>query len=241
MSVAKLQVAVPLRRRLPWPLDLYESAVGKKYAMAASGIVLMAYVFAHMLGNLKLYLGPAQVDRYGAWLRTMGEPALPRMVVLWAVRIVLIVALALHLHAAWSLTRVDLRARPERYRRRTDYIAANFASRTMRWTGPIVGLFIVYHLFDLSWGPANPAFVRGAVYHNVVASFSRWPVALVYMVANGALGVHLYHGAWSLFQSLGWNHPRWNIWRRWFAGAFAVVVAVGNITFPIMVLAGVVS
>ena len=229
------------RGRLRWPFDLYESAVGKKYVMAVTGILLMAYVLLHMLGNLKVYLGPEHIDRYGAWLRTVGEPALPGTVALWAIRVVFIVALALHLQAAWSLTRIDLRARPERYRRRTDYIAANFASRTMRWTGPIVGLFIVFHLFDLSWGQANPAFVRGAVYHNVVASFSRWPVALVYIVANAALGVHLYHGAWSLFQSLGWNHPRWNIWRRWFAGAFAVVVAAGNISFPIMVLAGVVS
>jgi succinate dehydrogenase / fumarate reductase, cytochrome b subunit len=229
------------RRRLPWPLDLYGSALGKKYVMAVTGMALMAYVLLHMLGNLKLYLGPAHIDRYGAWLRTMGEPVLPPTVALWAIRVVFMVALALHLHAAWSLTRLDLRARPERYQRHTDYIAANFASRTMRWTGPIVGLFIVYHLFDLSWGQANPGFVRAAVYHNVVASFSRWPVAVVYIVANAALGAHLYHGAWSLFQSLGWNHPRWNIWRRWFAGAFALIVAAGNISFPIMVLAGVVS
>ncbi len=231
----------PTRPRLPWPIDLYRSAVGKKYVMAASGLVLMGFVLAHMVGNLKLYLGPSEIDRYGAWLRTMGEPVLPRTVALWLIRVVLIAAFALHLHAAWALTRIDLRARRERYRRRTDYIAANFASRTMRWTGPIVGLFIVYHLLDLSWGPANPSFVRGAVYHNVVASFSRWPTALAYTAANVALGVHLYHGAWSLFQSMGWNHLRWNRWRRWFAGGFALVVTAGNVSFPLMVLTGVVS
>ncbi len=229
------------RRNLAWPFDLYRSAVGKRYVMAVSGIVLMGYVAAHMVGNLKLYLGPHQIDRYAGWLRTMGEPVVPRGVALWVIRVVLLGALVLHLHAASTLTRIDVRARPERYRTRTEYIAANFASRTMRWTGVIVGLFVVFHLADLTWGSANPSFVRGSVYHNVVASFSRWPVALVYIVANVALGMHLYHGAWSLFQTLGWNHPRWNAWRRPFAVTFASVVAGGNILFPVMVLSGVLS
>jgi succinate dehydrogenase/fumarate reductase cytochrome b subunit (b558 family) len=102
-------------------------------------------------------------------------------------------------------------------------------------------LFVVFHLLDLTWGTANPYFVRGEVYNNVVTSFRRWPVASVYIAANAALGFHLYHGAWSLFQSMGWNHPRWNPWRRWFAGTFAIVVALGNISFPIAVLAHVVN
>ena len=223
-------------RRMPWPFSLYHSAVGKRYAMAMSGLVLMTYVLLHMLGNLKLYLGPRQIDTYAAWLRTMGEPAVPRTVVLWIVRTALIVAFVVHIHAASSLTRTSLRARPEHYRRRTDYIAANYASRTMRWTGVIIGLFVVFHLLDLTWGTANPHFARGAVYDNVIASFQRWPVASVYVAANVALGFHLYHGAWSLFQSMGWNHVRWNPWRRWFAGTFAVIVSAGNISFPIAVL-----
>jgi succinate dehydrogenase / fumarate reductase, cytochrome b subunit len=120
-------------------------------------------------------------------------------------------------------------------------VAADFASRTMRWTGVIVLLFVVFHLLDLTWGPANPDFRAGDPYHNVVESFQRWPVALVYVAANVALAFHLYHGAWSLFQSMGWSQPRWNVWRRRFAIAFMVLVAGGNISFPIAVLAGAVK
>ena len=116
-----------------------------------------------------------------------------------------------------------------------DYVAANFASRTMRWTGIIVLLFLAFHLADLTWGCANPDFVCGDVYHNVVASLERVPVAIFYIVANLALGVHLFHGAWSIFQSLGFNNPRFNEWRRWFAVAFAAVIVVGNCSFPIAV------
>jgi succinate dehydrogenase / fumarate reductase cytochrome b subunit len=105
----------------------------------------------------------------------------------------------------------------------------------------IVGLFVIFHLFDLTWGSANPDFVRGDAYENVVASFERWPVAIVYIVANVALGLHIFHGAWSMFQSLGLNNPRFNLWRRYFAAGFAAVVTVGNVSFPVMVLAGVIG
>lgn len=209
--------------------------------MAITGIVLMGYVLAHMLGNLKIYLGPAALNEYAEFLREMGEPVAPRSVVLWILRIGLIAAFVLHIHAAYALTVMNRRARPVAYQSRRDYVTANFAARTMRWSGVIILLFVLYHLADLTWGFANPAFVRGDVYHNVVASFQRWPVALFYILANLALGLHLYHGSWSLFQSLGINHPRFNHWRRYFAVTFALVVTVGNVTFPAMVLAGVVS
>jgi succinate dehydrogenase cytochrome b subunit len=227
--------------RAAHPAGLYATAVGKKYAMAISGIVLMAFVLAHMVGNLKLYFGAGPMDRYSHWLRTVGEPALPAQGLLYAERAVLLAALVVHVHAAYALTRINRRARPDVYRSRRDYVAADFASRTMRWTGVIVLLFVAFHLLDLTWGPANPRFVDGDPYGNVVASFRRWPVALVYVAANLALALHLYHGAWSLFQSMGWSHPRWNRWRRRFAVAFTVIVAGGNISFPIAVLAGVVG
>jgi succinate dehydrogenase / fumarate reductase cytochrome b subunit len=231
------------RRRSAWVLELYRSSVGKKYVMAVTGIVLMLYVALHMIANLKVYFGPESINAYGEFLRTFGEPALPRTVFLWIVRIGLIAAFVLHVHAAYGLTRTNWRAAPplRRYRSRRDYVAADFASRTIRWTGVIVLLFVLFHLMDLTWGNANPEFVRGDVYHNLVASFSRWPVAVVYVVANLALGVHLYHGAWSLFQSMGWNNRRFNHWRRWFAVAFALAVTAGNVTFPIAVLTGVVG
>jgi succinate dehydrogenase / fumarate reductase cytochrome b subunit len=211
--------------------------VGKKYAMALSGAVLMLFVFVHMVGNLKLYLGPAAMNAYARWLRDVGEPAVPYEALLDAVNVVLVAAVAVHLGSAVSLTRINRRARPEAYRSGRDYLAASFASRTIRWTGLIVGAFVVFHLLDLTWGSANPSFRSGDPFHNVVVSFQRWPVAAVYVGANLALGLHLYHGAWSLFQSMGWT-PRW---RRWFATGFAVVVAVGNVSFPIAVLAGVIS
>jgi succinate dehydrogenase / fumarate reductase cytochrome b subunit len=217
--------------------SLYSTSVGKKYAMAISGIVLMLFVFGHMVGNLKLYLGASQLDAYGRWLRDVGEPALPRETLLWATRIVLLAAVAVHIHAAAALTLVNRRARPQAYRSRRDYVAASFASRTMRWTGIIVALFVVFHLLDLTWGPANPDFRGGDPYHNVVESFQRAPVAIVYVIANLALALHLYHGAWSLTQSMGWRLPR----RREFAVAFAAVVAAGNVSFPLAVLTGVVS
>jgi succinate dehydrogenase / fumarate reductase cytochrome b subunit len=216
---------------------LYSTYVGKKYAMAVSGMVLMTFVLVHMLGNLKLYLGAGSIDAYSAWLRNAGEPVLPRQTLLWTLGVVLIAAVVVHIYSAYALTLVNRRARPEAYRSPRDYVAASFASRTMRWTGIIVALFVVFHLLDLTWGATNPDFRAGDPYHNVVASFQRWPVAIAYVIANLALATHLYHGAWSLFQSMGWV-PRW---RRRFARAFAVVVAAGNVSFPIAVLTGVVG
>jgi succinate dehydrogenase / fumarate reductase cytochrome b subunit len=228
-------------RRKPFLLDLYGTAVGKKYVMALTGIAIMGFVLAHMIGNLKMYLGPAEFDRYGEFLRELLVPILPRTVALWLMRIGLITAFVLHIHAAYGLTIINHKARPVKYQSSRDYIAANFASRTMRWTGIIVALFLFFHLADLSWGWFNPDFVRGAPYHNVDASLSRVPVALLYIVANIALGIHLFHGAWSLFQSMGWNRPRFNKWRRGFAIGFATLITVGNVSFPIAVLAGVVG
>ena len=235
-SSAPLRRVQPPRRKWPWPLDLYQSAVGKKWAMAVTGVMLLGFVFFHMLGNLKAYLGPEQINHYGEWLRDIAVPALPRTVFLWLLRTGLIVAFAIHMHAAWALTRMNHRARPTKYAGERDYVAANFASRTMRWTGIIVALFVVFHLFDLTWGAANPHFVRGDPYDNLFYSFDRVPVAIIYIVAMLALGFHIFHGAWSMFQSLGLNNPRWNSWRRSFAIGFATLVGVMNISFPVMVM-----
>lgn len=228
-------------RPVPWPVSFYRSAVGKKVVMAVTGIVLMGYVFGHMIGNLKMYLGPQEYDHYAEFLRMLLVPLMPRTVTLWLLRSVIYLSFGFHIHSAYGLTRMNWRARGDGYESDRDYVAANFASRTMRWTGIIIGLFVIFHLMDLTWGTINPGFVRGEVYRNVTASLSNWPTAIVYIVANIALGIHLYHGSWSLFQSLGWNNPRWNVARRWFAIGFALVIAIGNISFPVMVLAGVVS
>jgi succinate dehydrogenase / fumarate reductase cytochrome b subunit len=215
-------------RPAPWFIELYRTAVGKKYVMAITGIIGMLFVIGHMVGNLKIYMGAEDIDHYGEFLREILVPILPRTVFLWLLRLGLIGAVVLHVHAAWSLTRLNAKA-------------DSFASRTMRWTGIIVGLFILWHLADLTWGWVNGDFVRGAVHHNMVNSMQRVPVALLYIVANLALGVHLWHGAWSLFQSLGWNRPRFNKWRSWFAWGFAATVVAGNLTFPILIVTRVVD
>jgi succinate dehydrogenase / fumarate reductase cytochrome b subunit len=229
------------RRRSPFFLEFYRSAIGKKYVMAVTGIIGMLFVLAHMIGNLKMFLGAAEYNAYAEFLRDLLVPIAPRTVVLWLLRIGLIAALLLHVHAAYSLTVMNHRSRPVKYQSHRDYVAADFASRTMRWTGIIVLLFLFFHLGDLTWGWFNPDYIRGDVYHNVVESLSRAPVALIYIVANLALGIHLFHGAWSLFQSIGSNSPRFNEWRRWFAAAFAAVIVVGNVSMPVAVMAGVVS
>ena len=226
--------------KLPWPLSIYQSAVGKKWVMALTGIALLGFVLVHMIGNLHLYEGPTKTHEYAEALRDLGGHIVPRTWILWAMRGGLIAAFGLHIHAAVSLTRMSLRA-DNSYAGKRDYVAASYASRTMRWTGPIVGLYVLYHLADLTWGWFNPDFVRGDPYHNVVASLSNWPVAILYIVANVALAVHIYHGAWSMFQSLGINRERYNSLRRIFAQVFAAVILVGNLSFPIFVQAGVID
>lgn len=232
------------RRARPWPLEFYSSAVGKKWVMGITGVLLLGYILAHMLGNLKVYVGPDEIDGYGEALRDLGGHLVPRTHLLWILRIGLAAAFALHIHAAYSLTLLNRRQRPIRYESPREYLVASYASRTMVWTGTIVLLFILFHLADLTWGAepaASSAFARGEIYDNMVHSFSRWPVALVYIVANLALGVHIYHGTWSLFQSLGINNPRFNRWRLQLARLLTVVVVGGNLSFPLAVLAGIIG
>ncbi len=240
------------RRKMPFAVELYRSAVGKKYVMAITGVGLVLFAFGHMVGNLKLYLGAIpggtkyayHIDEYGEFLRRLGEPIFPHTVFLWILRIGLIGAFALHMHAAYSLTVMNRKARTVKYQSKRDYVAANFASRTMRYTGTIFFLFLLWHLADLTWGVRGIAghdWKRGEVYNNLDASLSRIPIAILYVVANLALGVHLFHGAWSFFQSLGLNNPRFNKARKGFAMGIAGIIVAGNISFPIAVLAGVVG
>ncbi|MGQ0433050.1 MAG: succinate dehydrogenase cytochrome b subunit [Microthrixaceae bacterium] len=229
------------RRPGPWPIEFYRSAVGKKWVMALTGLMIMGFVFFHALGNVKVYFGAQDFNHYGEFLRELVVPILPRTVFLWLLRIGLIVAFTLHIHSAYGLTRMNHRANGPGYQQSRDWQAASAASRSMRWTGVVFGLFLIFHLADLTWGTVNPDFVRGDVYRNFVATFSRPPVAVIYIIANLALGLHLFHGAWSMFQSLGLNNPRWNAWRRSFALGFAALIAGVNIMFPIAVLTGMVS
>ncbi len=212
--------------------DIYRTTLGKKLVMAVTGTILLVFVVVHMLGNLQIFLGPEAINRYARLLRV--EPAL-----LWAARLALLASVGAHIVAAAQLTLVNWAARPVAYARRR-YRATDYASRTMIWSGPIVAAFVVYHVLHLSVGVVHPSFVPGDVYHNVVAGFSVWYVALFYVVAQLMLGLHLYHGVWSLTQTLGVTHPALDLWRRRIAQGTAVAVAIGNCSVPVAVLAGVV-
>lgn len=242
----------PIRTKpaeLPFPLNLYQTAVGKKWVMAVTGIILLGFVFGHMIGNLKLYLGVVEhggeldydANIYGEFLRELLVPLFPRTVFLWLIRIALIAAFALHIHAMYSLSRMNLSAN-RTYSSKRDWLAANFASRSMRYTGVIVLVYLFFHLADLTWGwmPFYD-YERGNVQSNVVESLSNPAVAIIYIVANVLLSIHIFHGAYSMFQSLGINNPSYNWLRRWFAGVFAAVILVGNVSFPIAVLAGLIE
>ena len=243
----------PLHKRkhmLPWPLNLYQTAVGKKYVMAITGIGLLGFVIAHMIGNLHIYEGPSQLNEYAEALRELGGHLAPRTFILWVLRLGLITMFGLHIHSAYSLTamsrsssdKTSLISGTKRYEGGQDFVAASYASRTMRWTGPIIGLYILFHLADLTWGWwLGDDYILGDVYNNVVKSLSSIPVAVIYIAANVALALHIYHGAWSMFQTLGMTNPRYKQVRRSVAIVLALFIGLGNISFPILVQAGLIS
>ena len=147
---------------------------------------------------------------------------------------------AVHIHAAWSLSRLSHKA-DQSYAGKRDYIAVNFASRTMRWTGPIILLYLFFHLADLTWGWFSDDWVRGDVYANVYNSMDAVPIAAIYIVANAALALHIFHGAWSMVQTLGINNPRYNNARKNIARGLATIIFLGNISFPLAVQGGLVD
>ena len=211
------------------------SSIGRKVVMAVTGAILFAFVLGHMAGNLTVYLGPAALNGYAVFLRQFLHGA-----GLWIARATLLVAVILHIWAATSLTLSSRAARPVGYRERR-WAESTYASRTMRWSGVIILLFVIYHLLHFTFGTAHPNFVEGDVYHNFVTGFRSVPASLVYIVAMILLGLHLRHGVWSMFQTLGVSHPRYIRWAHVGAWIFAVIVVVGNCSFPIAVLAGIVK
>jgi len=237
-------------KELPFPLSIYQTAVGKKWVMALTGLGLIGFIVAHMLGNLKLWIGEVEevvdgevvmtqdIDVYAHFLREIGEPLFPYGSVLWIARIGLIVMFGLHIHSAYTLTRLNA-ASNVRYQSKPDWLASNFASRTMRVSGVIVLFYLFFHLADLTWG-FIPGYdwEYGEVYNNLQGSLGNPIVAIFYIVANILLALHIFHGAWSLFQSLGINNPRYNAARRYFAAGLALFILVGNVSIPISILAG---
>ena len=211
------------------------SSIGRKLIMAVTGVILVGFVLGHMIGNLQVYLGPEALNHYGVLLRSLLHGA-----GLWVVRAVMLTAVSLHIWAATSLTLESRRARPVGYRE-LKWKESTYASRTMRWGGVILLLFVVYHVLHFTTGTAHPNFIEGDIYHNLVVGFQSVPVSLVYIFAMVALGLHLRHGVWSMFQTLGVSHPRYIAIAHAAAWLVAVLVVVGNISFPVAVLAGIVK
>lgn len=211
----------------------WDSTVGKKIVMAVTGAIGVGYLIGHVAGNLLVFRGPAHLDAYAAFLKSNAG-------LLWTARAILLLAVTLHIVAALQLARMSQKSRPIAYKRWC-VVGSDFASRTMRWTGPLVGIFIVYHLLHFTTGTIHPDFHDGQVYHNVTTGFRVWYVSAVYIVAMLALLAHLYHGAWSMFQSLGLNHPKYNRLVRALATIVTLVVVIGFISIPVAVLVGLIA
>ena len=201
--------------------------------MALTGAIGVGYVAAHMLGNLQVFEGAGKINAYAALLKS-------NIGLLWMARSVLVIAVGLHIVAAYQLARISQRSRPIGYKR-WRAVGSDFASRTMRWTGPLLALFIVYHLLHLTTGVVHPDFVQADVYHNVISGFRVWYVSVIYIFAMLMLGLHLYHGAWSMFESLGINHPKYNRLIRALATIVTAIVVAGFIAIPAAVLMGFIS
>jgi succinate dehydrogenase / fumarate reductase, cytochrome b subunit len=211
---------------------MLNSSIGLKITMALTGVILSGFVLVHMLGNLQAYQGAEALDAYGKLLRK--EPAL-----LWTFRLVLLSAVGLHIWAFIALTRKNLQARPQAYQARK-YKESSFASRSMIITGPLILAFIIYHILHLTTGTVHPDFQEGAVYHNLIVGLwgLRGIVGVIYIVAMIMLAFHLWHGVWSMFQTLGAPEDRYRSLGRRFATIFTILVTLGFTSVPLAVLTG---
>ncbi len=212
------------------PVTFWQSTNGKKVVMAVTGVIMFGFVVGHMLGNLQMYEAPEHINAYGHFLHSLGE-------LLWLERGILLLAIALHIIATIQLALRSKAARPVGYSRR-QAINSSYASRTMYWSGPIVLVFIIFHLLQFTAGYLHPQaqFVAGDVYGNVVSGFQVWWVSAWYIFAICLLGLHLSHGLWSMFQSVGLGHPRLTPYLRTAARAVAILIVLGYISIPISVL-----
>ncbi len=223
-------------------LGLTASTIGKKVIMAVTGLVWIGFVTFHMYGNLKVFQGSEYFIAYSEGLREMGGPIFGHLHLLWVARIGLILAIVLHVWAAVSLYRRAALARPRSYEMQRT-VQANYASITIRYGGVVIFLFVLFHLMHLTWGVSgvNSAFVPGDPYQNVISGFQSIPTVIVYLLALVALGLHLYHGTWSMFQTLGFNNRNYDRPVRWLSLALALIVPIGFATVPLAVVFGFVS
>jgi succinate dehydrogenase / fumarate reductase cytochrome b subunit len=213
-------------------IRFWTSSVGRKLIMAATGFVFIAFVTVHAVGNLTAYMGRDSMNAYAAFLQGMAHGY-----GIWLFRSVMSATLLVHVWAALSLTSDNWAARAHGYRRQK-LQAATWASRSIRYTACVLGVFIVYHLLHLTvgWGRLHPGFENGDAYGNFVRGFQSWPTSIFYIVANICLGLHIWHGIWSFSQTLGWAHPRYDNLRRRVASIWSLLVVCANVSYPLAVL-----
>jgi succinate dehydrogenase / fumarate reductase cytochrome b subunit len=226
--------SIAIDSHLQRAIRFYQASIGKKAVMAVTAVVLFGYLVGHLAGNLQVYLGAEQMDRYAAFLHSMP-------VLLWGVRLLLVVCVGLHITASIQLTLLKQQARPVGYVRKAA-IGSSVASRSMIWSGAMIAAFVIYHLMDLTVGAANTVQYQDLhAYENLVYSFRRVPVSAFYVVAMILLGMHLYHGIWSMFQTLGFSHPRYTPVLKRASAYVAILLTAGFISIPIAVLTGLVG
>jgi succinate dehydrogenase / fumarate reductase cytochrome b subunit len=228
--------AIATSSQLNRSIGFYESTIGKKAVMAITGVILFGYVIGHLIGNLQIYSPDTQqINNYAHFLHS-------HAFMLWAVRALLFASVILHITASVQLWRLKQNARPQGYVKKDD-VPTSYAARTMIWSGPIIAAFVIFHVLHLTVGAVLPLNTLPDgdmdVRTNVIMGFENPAVAIFYIIAMAMLCMHLYHGLWSMFQSLGVNHPRYTPIIKKFAAAFAWFVAIGNISIPVAVLAGV--
>jgi succinate dehydrogenase / fumarate reductase, cytochrome b subunit len=210
------------------------STVGKKMVMAVTGLIGVGFVVGHMVGNLQVFLGPTRFNEYAHFLRSLDE-------LLWVVRGVLIAAIVLHVIAAVQLSRGRLTARPVGYKLGSQREVSTFASRTIRWGGVLLLIFIVFHILHFTTLDIFRDYSRTDVYGNVIRGFSVWWVVVIYVAAMMALGLHLHHGVWSSLRTLGASKPSGDPLRRPVAATLALLVWLGFTVIPVAVFAGLVG
>ncbi|MDB4880337.1 MAG: succinate dehydrogenase (or fumarate reductase) cytochrome b subunit, b558 family [Gemmatimonadetes bacterium] len=221
-----------------WALTLYRSTIGKKAIMAVTGLMLAGFVIAHMAGNLQMFSGPAKMNAYAAFLKSTGE-------LLWVARAGLLLATVLHVLMAWQLTRINRNARPVGYEKREPQVST-WASRSMRWGGFVLLVFIVFHILHMTTGTVYPAasasgsaaFSHTDVYGNVINAFRNPLVSAFYVVSMLFLMLHLFHGAWSSVRTLGLTKPSLHPLSRRISTVIALVVWLGFTAIPVAVVLG---
>jgi succinate dehydrogenase / fumarate reductase cytochrome b subunit len=218
---------------------IWNSSIGMKMIMGLTGLALVLFTIVHMLGNLQLFLGPHALNRYASFLQNLGE-------LLWLMRGGLLILFVLHVICAIRVTYLNRVARPVRYRRAAQ-VQLGLAPRTLIYTGVLVFIFLGYHLAHFTLGATDPSFKelhdslgRHDVHSMVAKGFGDPRAAWSYMIAMILLGYHLSHGIPNLFQSVGWNHPKYQpVLKRWGA-ILAILIVIGNISMPLAVQLGLV-